>query len=341
MSAALHLLSAHAGLSIQDEGRRGARALGLASGGAIDRLALLEAAALLGQAPGAALEMAGAGGRFRAEGALRIALTGAPMAARIDGAPVYWPGAHRLEDGQLLEIGTATRGVFGYLSFGGGIATPEWLGSHATSPAQGIGAALATGDRLPAGPDPGGAVGVTLDPADRFGGGVVRVLTGPQSALFDDATRVRFAAIAFRRDTRGNRQGIRLAHDGEGFAAANQRVLVSDVVLPGDIQITGDGTPYVLMPDCQTTGGYPRIGTVVPDDLAIVAQAPPGSVLQIRVVDRAEALADWRARRRAETALPRALRPIRRDPAQMHDLLSHQLVDGVTDGRAPRERAGP
>ena len=87
MSRALDILACGPGVSVQDLGRTGYLAQGLSRGGAVDGLALHEGAALLGQPVGAALEMAGFGGRFRATEPLRIALTGAPMRATIDLGP--------------------------------------------------------------------------------------------------------------------------------------------------------------------------------------------------------------------------------------------------------------
>jgi allophanate hydrolase subunit 2 len=70
--------------------------------------------------------------------------------------------------------------------------------------------------------------------------------------------------------------GVRLADERQVFAGASILSLVSDPILPGDIQILGDGTPIVLMRDHQPTGGYPRIGTVVSADLDRFAQLRPG-----------------------------------------------------------------
>lgn len=78
-----------------------------------------------------------------------------------------------------------------------------------------------------------------------------------QTDAFDDATRARFTDTTFRRDARANRMGARMDHEGEGFATGGQLTIVSEVITPGDIQITGDGAPFVLMCECQTTGGYP------------------------------------------------------------------------------------
>ena len=68
----------------------------------------------------------------------------------------------------------------------------------------------------------------------------------------------------FHARARVDRMGVRMDFDGEGFATEEQLSIVSEVVVPGDIQVSGDGAPYVLMFECQTTGGYPRIGSVLP-----------------------------------------------------------------------------
>ncbi|MEM9755757.1 MAG: urea amidolyase, partial [Pseudomonadota bacterium] len=87
----LEVLSAGPSLTIQDGGRPGHLQIGLSRGGAMDRRALAEGAALLGQSAGcAALEMAGMGGVFEATEPLRIALTGAPMRASLNGQPLRW-----------------------------------------------------------------------------------------------------------------------------------------------------------------------------------------------------------------------------------------------------------
>jgi allophanate hydrolase len=103
-------------------------------------------------------------------------------------------------------------------------------------------------------------------------------------------------------------------------------------VQPGDIQLTGDGAPYILLAECQTTGGYPRIGTVLPCDLPVVVQAAPGTVLRFRFVTRAEGLAACAPEAGTFDDLRRRVRPLVRAAADIPDLLGHQLISGVTAG---------
>ena len=86
--------------------------------------------------------------------------------------------------------------------------------------------------------------------------------------------------------------GVRLTDSERVFADATILSLASDAIVPGDIQILGDGTPIVLMRDHQPTGGYPRIATVVSADLDRFAQLRPGTAVAFAsvTVEHAHAL---------------------------------------------------
>lgn len=321
--------------SVQDLGRPGLLDQGVSRGGAADALALAEGAALLRQDPGlAALEMGGMGGVFEATGPLRIALTGAPMVAMLDGAALAWNASHGLSAGQRLEIGPARRGVYGYLHVGGGIDTVPVLGARSAHLAAGLGRVVAAGDFLPAGEDRGTETGLTLAAQDRFGGGELRIVESFQSALFSPEVRTRFGETEFRRGARANRMGVEMVSDGEGFSAAGQLNILSEIIVPGDVQMTGDGKPFVLLREAQTTGGYPRIGTVLPCDLPRVAQAQAGALLRFRWVSLEGGLDLQEKHDREVRALPGACQPLLRDPGGMSDLLSYQLISGAVSAMA-------
>ncbi|MEQ6249351.1 urea amidolyase [Sulfitobacter sp. HNIBRBA3233] len=330
MSRTVTLASAGPALSVQDMGRPGFLAQGLTRGGAMDTLALAEGAALLGQDPGlAAIELGGMGGTFTFGEDTRIALTGAPMPASCDGETLAWYASHLIPAGAKLVIGVAQTGNYGYLHVGGGIDVAERMGARATHLSAGLGALLAAGDELPVGPDKGTSTGMTLTPEARFDGGTVRIVASMQTDLFDAQTQDQFTATAFKRDARANRMGVRLDHDGPAIAAAGQLNILSDVIVQGDIQVTGDGAPFVLMADCQTTGGYPRIATVIPADLPRMAQAPAGATLRFSFVDMSEARAIQERDTAARAKLKSTLRPLLRDPSTIRDLLSYTLISGV------------
>ncbi|MDW4498955.1 biotin-dependent carboxyltransferase family protein [Sulfitobacter sp. D35] len=336
MSGEVIVRQAGPAMSLQDAGRPGYRAQGITRGGAADPLALQEAAVLLRQSPDlAAIEMNGNGGRFEATQDTAVALTGAEMAATLDGAPLAPNACHAWPRGATLAIGGARAGTYGYLSVAGGFDGDPVMGSRAAHLTAEIGRLLETGDRLPFGNASGSPrCGWQLRPDSRLAGGTVRIVASMQTGAFTKEMRNRFSETRFVRDARANRQGVRLSHDGEGFAAADGLGIVSEVIVPGDIQITGDGAPYVLMCECQTTGGYPRIGTVIPADLPLVAQAPAGALIRFEFMSLEEAIAIERRARAALKALPDRLHPLVRDPHDIPDLLGYQLVGGVVSATA-------
>lgn len=324
--------------TIQDRGRAGYLDQGLSRSGAADLIALHEGAALLGQSPElAALEMAGMGGEFEATQDMRIALTGAPMECSIDGAPAVWNASHQLLNGQRLSLGAVTRGSYGYLHLGGGIATELFLASRAVHLTAKVGQAVQVGDVLPCGPDSGDA-GQKLPQWDRLQGGTLHVVRSFQSNLFDEATLTRFEQTEFNRGLRANRMGMQLDSDGEGFAAKGQLNILSEVITPGDIQMTGTGNPFILLSECQTTGGYPRIATVLPCDLPRAAQTPAGGAIRFKFVTLDEAAELQAAFARDLARLPSKTEALVRDPHDISDLLSYQLISGVVSATDKGER---
>ena len=320
-------------VTVQDRGRPGFVASGLSRGGAVDALALAEGAALLGQSGElAVLEMAGFGGLFVAQKDLRIALTGATMQATLDGVPLRWNASHGMPEGAALKIGAAPSGGYGYLHVGGGIDAPVVMGARSAHLNSQIGGRVAVGDILPVGTDPGRIVGLVVKGAAREDGGTIRLVRSFQTDLFTDAALARFEATVFHRDMRGNRMGVQLNPEGEGFQAAGGLTVLSEIIMLGDIQMTGDGAPFVLLPEAQTTGGYPRIGTVLACDLPKLVQARSDAPLRFSFVDMDTAIPAERAFRDQIKALPSRIKRLHRDPGDVPDLLAYQLISGVARG---------
>ena len=317
-------------VTVQDLGRPGYFARGLSAGGAIDQNAHGIAAGLLGQSPAlAALELLGSGITIRADGPVRIALTGTPMMAMAGDTSLRWSASHRLDAETTLTIRPTVGGV-ATLAIGGGAQTQDVLGSRSAHLSAGIGRPVRPGDTLAIGPEATTDSGWHLPPPDASAS--IGIIPGPQTALFGADALERFAALPLTRGARGNRQGMALDGAGDALRLAGARSAVSEAVLPGDIQITGDGQPYVLGPECQTTGGYPRIGSVIPQDLARIWQASPGASLTFVPVNRDHARANWRAPEDIAAWTQSTRQPLVRNPADIPDLLSHQLIDGVTRG---------
>ena len=92
--------------------------------------------------------------------------------------------------------------------------------------------------------------------------------------------------------------------------------IVSDGTVNGSIQVPGNGQPIVLMPDRGTSGGYPKIATVISADFGRFAQIPAGRAFRFRAVSMAEAQAEARKFAELLRTLPERLRANRKRRSQ-------------------------
>jgi len=116
---------------------------------------------------------------------------------------------------------------------------------------------------------------------------VVRVIPGREFTWFNAESLLAFLAEPFTVNIRSNRMAYQL--EGPLIKRSKQQELISTAVAPGTIQVTGDGKLMLLMADCQTTGGYPRIGQVAAADLPICAQLKPGDKIYFEEISRKDA----------------------------------------------------
>ena len=325
---------------VQDAGRRGVQRQGVPPSGVFDADAHAVALVLAGAPPGAAvIEFVQASGTYTltAPHPIRIAIAGAPGPVDIGGRRFDSNRSFTLAPGESLRAGPRTAGQRGYIAVAGGLALDPVLGSRATHLRGGFGGlegrALAAGDTLPLGPTPHPTGPERLIPdtawPPRPGANplLLRVLPGPQDDHFTQAERDRFHAATYTITAEADRMGYRL--DGPRIAHAEGFNIVSDAIATGSVQIPGNGLPIVLLVDRQTTGGFPKIATVISADIPLLAQLGPGDRLRFTPVTRDEAEAAARARARWRAALPAALAPCVLDPAEMTPdyLLSRNLIE--------------
>ena len=271
--------------TVQDLGRRGLGRYGVSPNGAADRASLVAANRLVGNPDDAAgLEITLTGPRIRIHRAVTVALAGADLGASVNGEPLV-PGRRR----SLLpgdELAFAPRpdatGARAYLAVAGGIDVPVVMGSRSTDLTAGFGGvrgrALWAGDRLGIGtarrrdhaPLPSPTV---LDRARPF-----RVRRGPQADRFSRETWSRFLRSPFTVSSESNRVGLRLT--GVPIAPVDGADIVSEGIVTGAVQVTGEGQPIVMLPGHATIGGYTKIATVVDEDLDRLGQLRPGDVIR-------------------------------------------------------------
>ena len=341
MAGFLKVLDGGAATSLQDAGRQGYRSLGVALSGALDPLLLACANALVGNAAGStALEMRFTGPRLEVVRAgLRLALAGTADVRVIRGdgsadALSAWR-CFAMEVGDVLHVGSVRSGV-AYLAVAGGIDLPTELGSHSTYVRARIGGidgrALRDGNIIPCASEKQR----TADLAHVYGFvhqlGPIRVLLGPQDDYFTSDALAALTASPYTVTRDFDRMGIRLSGALLVHDPARGAEIVSDGVTPGAIQVPADGQPILLLADCQTVGGYPKIATVISADLPRLAHLLPGMQVHFAAVTRAVAHTALTEQAAALRLWKSELAPHR--PAGEIDevaLYSANLVSGVVD----------
>nr|WP_321307516.1 biotin-dependent carboxyltransferase family protein [uncultured Sphaerochaeta sp.] len=269
--------------TVQDAGRFGALGYGIAASGPMDLAGWAEAG---GASSGIEFTMAGL--EFEVlDGRIEAGLGGGGFVLRVNAIKRPWPNEITLNAGDRVAISPGASGVYGYVRFSGEIGVPPVLGSRATNTIAGLGGRqgkpLVSGDVLDiVTPD------VDLEPPRERSGNEddapLCFVWGVHADLFDARERAGFVAGQFHVSRRLDRMGVRLEDRSGVFSHAQHLSLVSDAVVPGDIQILGDGTPIVLMRDHQPTGGYPRIGTLLSYEIGRFAQMRPGKTLRFKPV---------------------------------------------------------
>ncbi|MBA3415235.1 MAG: 5-oxoprolinase/urea amidolyase family protein, partial [Chloroflexia bacterium] len=286
--------------TVQDLGRPGQMRHGVSPGGALDRGALILGNRLCGNDPGAAgLEITLTGPRLRFTAPAVVALTGADLGATLDAlpAPIWQPVAVLAGAELVFPPAAKGRGARAYLCVAGGIAVPTVLGSLSTDLAAGLGGvngrALRSGDRLTLGRSSAATATLTgrrlVAPPPPYDDEVtIRVILGPQRDRFTKKGVAAFLSGPYTVSPKGDRMGVRLT-GGPPIAHRRGSDLISEGIVPGSIQVPGDGQPIALLAACQTMGGYPKIATVIDADLDLLCQIRPGGQIRFAAVEPAAA----------------------------------------------------
>jgi allophanate hydrolase len=271
--------------------------------------------------------------------AVRVALVGGTGGLSVEGAgervAVASGRTVRVKRGERLRVGALGPFNCAYLAVEGGFDVPQLLGSAATYTRNRLGGmegrALEAGDLLKIGHD--GAeerVELTLPrPLEQGLDQPIRIVLGPQDDYFTEEAIATFLSSPYTVSPQADRMGFRLEgekleHNTKGYN------IVSDGIVPGSIQVPGSGQPIVLLVDAQTTGGYPKIATVISTDLPLIGRRRAGSAVRFSRVTQEEAEAIRRAEDARIAAVIRDLQPVM-ETARLDEaaLYASNLVDGV------------
>jgi antagonist of KipI len=300
---------------IVDSGRYGHAAVGVPPSAALDAFAYGALNRLLdqdGNAP--VLEVIGAQFSLKFHQNMICAITGARVRASLDDRPLnpwtsFWAKA-----GSVLQVNEVTEGLRYYLGFAGKLVLKRVIGCFTTNLECGFGGyhgrALSGGDRIdidgiyniPLGVVPDRAIPRMKSPHS------LRITAGPEYHYFPESFQKTFAdrksRTVYTVSESINRTGIRLEGRPLAFLTEVDKSIISEGILPGTVQIPGDGLPIIMLYE-RTIGGYARIARVARADLDRLAHLQPGDyVLFERIeMEAAERLWDDRQRSLASLAL--------------------------------------
>lgn len=278
--------------SFQDTGRTGFQHWGVPVNGAMDQDAHALANLLVGNpARAASLEITLQGPVLCFQAKALIALAGADLGARLDGA-VLKPGqAICVKPGAVLSFEKREYGVRAYLAVSGGYLLQPVMNSASTYSRGGFGGlygrALKAGDVIPIcssfanPPRVNIPAGWLLNPPTKAVS--IRVMHGREWHDFSASARHDLLNEPYQMTAASDRMGYRL--EGAALDLTQPRQLLSESVTFGTVQVPAGGQPIVLMADRQTTGGYPRIAQVASVDLPKLAQLMPGDEIRFSLID--------------------------------------------------------
>ncbi len=279
-------------VTVQDMGRSRNLRFGVPASGPMDTLAYAAAQAALGnEANAPCIEVSLGGLILRClDGPITVSVAGGDFNVEHNGQTSGPWAVLTLQKGDTLAVRAGSAGSWAYLAFAGSLSATRWLGSHATHGGSGFGGgAIQTSSKL--------YVQNAATRDDRVGkierpdlnqGDTLDVVLGPQDQHFEDGTTQKLLSENFHVSDAYDRMGMRLSGPTLKLGAALS--IPSEPLVRGSIQVSGDGVPTVLLADHQTTGGYPKLATVISPDLPKLAQRRAGDLLRFNAISAEDAI---------------------------------------------------
>jgi len=286
--------------TLVSEGRQGFRNLGIGPGGAMDYFAMKASNFLVGNDREAVLEMGYSSSEFLFQNDSLIAITGRGFDAFVNNEPLtLWKPVH-IKNNSILKLKKKSSAAWAYLAVKGGWRAQKWLNSFTTNSFAKSGGfngrILVKEDILEmnegktmaggAGALPWGISAKELDEV-YSSSHAIRCISSVETDLLSSSSKEKFVSTEFTVTSQSNRMGYRLT--GERLLLYQKIELVSSPVDFGTVQLLPDGNLIVLMADHQTTGGYPRIASVIKADLSKLSQLMPGEKINFKMISFREA----------------------------------------------------
>lgn len=271
--------------SIQDTGRLGYREIGVPVSGTMDKYSSdLANAILKNDRDSAVLEMTMIGAKLQFKVDTLIVISGANMSPMLNGVIQEHNKVVRVKSGDVLSFGAAKYGLYCYLAVKGGFKTEIVLESRSYYSGITESDVVKTKDMLPIDSFSSETIEMPqfskLKPYD-FSTSILNLFKGPEFYLLSDLQKEKLINSEFKVSKLYNRMAYQLNPN----LANNLKPILTGPVLPGTLQLTPSGKLIVLMRDCQTTGGYPRVLQLSSTSINLLSQKNQTDIIRFKLVD--------------------------------------------------------
>ena len=279
-------------VTFQDIGRPGNMRYGVSASGPMDIVSFEAANAVLGnETKQTAIEISLGGLILQChEGSITLAITGGYFLIEYQGQKISSWTVLTIQKGERLSVRAGKSGSWAYLAFSGKLNVKDWLNSSSTHSTSGFGGGvLKTGQKftLTDASNQENRIGPILKP-NFYTNDLIRAVLGPQDQYFMNTAIKIFSNSIFKVSDNYDRMGMQLT--GPKLELKSALSIPSEPVVKGSIQVSGDGIPTILLADHQTTGGYPKIATVISSDINRLVQFRSNQSVKFVLINSNEAL---------------------------------------------------
>ena len=279
-------------VTFQDIGRPGNMRYGVSASGPMDIVSFEAANAVLGnETKQTAIEISLGGLILQChEGSITLAITGGDFLIEYQGQRISSWTVLTIQKGERLSIRAGKSGSWAYLAFSGKLNVKDWLKSNSTHSTSGFGGGvLKTGQKftLTDASNQANRIGPILKPSFNTND-LIHAVLGPQDQYFMNTAIEIFSDSIFKVSDNYDRMGMQLT--GPKLELKSALSIPSEPVVKGSIQVSGDGIPTIILADHQTTGGYPKIATVISSDINRLVQFRSNQSVEFKLISSNEAL---------------------------------------------------
>lgn len=279
-------------VTFQDIGRPGNMRYGVSASGPMDIVSFEAANAVLGnETKQTAIEISLGGLILQChEGSITLAITGGDFLIEHQGQKISSWTVLTIQKGERISVRAGKSGSWAYLAFSGKLNVKDWLNSSSTHSTSGFGGGvLKTGQKftLTDASNQTNRSGPILKP-NFYTNDLIHAVLGPQDQYFMNTAIKIFSDSIFKVSDNYDRMGMQLT--GPKLELKSALSIPSEPVVKGSIQVSGDGIPTILLADHQTTGGYPKIATVISSDINRLVQFRSNQSVEFILINSNEAL---------------------------------------------------